>query len=214
MSFDMKWKNVFGSFVICAVLIIAGCLYLDIRLAQFVTEMVGFGFLSSARVSELPDFLFLTVCITTVGSWTGRIYLSRKPVESWNLSFLEYIGYAVPLAFILKQLLKDLFGKTNARFWLLHPDQFGFHWFHGGGDFSAFPSGHMTVFAVLLLGISRYFPKLRPTCSGLLLVLALALIITQYHFFSDIVAGLYLGLIVDSLTRQGLSFLHRSPNSG
>jgi len=210
----MKWKNVFGSFVICAVLIIAGCLYLDIRLAQFVTEMVGFGFLSSARVSELPDFLFLTVCITTVGSWTGRIYLSRKPVESWNLSFLEYIGYAVPLAFILKQLLKDLFGKTNARFWLLHPDQFGFHWFHGGGDFSAFPSGHMTVFAVLLLGISRYFPKLRPTCSGLLLVLALALIITQYHFFSDIVAGLYLGLIVDSLTRQGLSFLHRSPNSG
>ncbi len=210
----MEWKKLLGSFIIFAVLIVSGCLYLDIRLAEFVTELVGFGRLTSARVSDLPDLLLLMVCVVTVVSWTGRLVLSRKSVESFNLEFLEYIGCAVPLAFILKQVLKELFGRTNTRFWLLHPDQFGFHWFHGGGDFSAFPSGHMAVFAVLLMGVSRYFPRLTPVCSAFLFALALALVITQYHFFSDIVAGLYLGLIVDSLTRQGLSFLHPSPDTG
>lgn len=62
----------------------------------------------------------------------------------------------------------------------------------------------------LMLGVSRYFPRLRLVCAGLLFILALALIMTQYHFFSDIVAGVYLGLIVDLLTYRGLSLLHRS----
>jgi membrane-associated phospholipid phosphatase len=210
----MEWKKLFGSFVVFAALIVSGCLYLDIRLAEFVAEQVGFSRLTSARLSDLPDLLLLMVCVVTVASWTGWLYLSRKSVESRNLEFLEYIGCSVPLAFILKQVLKELFGRTNTRFWLLHPDQFGFHWFHGGGEFSAFPSGHMAVFAVLLMGVSRYFPRLRPVCSAFLFALAVALIITEYHFFSDIVAGLYLGLIVDSLTRQGLSFLRPSPDMG
>jgi membrane-associated phospholipid phosphatase len=161
----------------------------------------------------LPDLLFLLVCVITAASWIGRLYLSRKPIEGWNPSFLEFIGCAVPSAYILKTMLKELFGRPNIHLWLLHPDQFGFHWFHGGGDFSAFPSGHMAVFTVLMLGVGRYFPRLRPMCSGLLFVLALALIVTQYHFFSDIVAGLYLGLIVDSLVRQALPYFRRSPRT-
>jgi membrane-associated phospholipid phosphatase len=212
MSFDMRWKETFGGLAVCAALIIFGCLYLDIRLAEFVSQRVGSGFLLSERVSNLPDLLFLLVCVITVLSWTGRLYMLRNPAKRWILNFLEYIGCAVPLAFILKHLLKELFGRTNTRVWLLHPDQFGFHWFQGGGEFSAFPSGHMTVFTVLMLGVSRYFPRLRPMCAGLLFVLALALITTQYHFFSDIVAGVWLGLIVDLFTWRGLAFLHHSKN--
>lgn len=210
MDFDRRWKNILGGFAICAVLTVSGWLYLDIRLARFVSGEVGPAFLFSKSISNLPDLLFLLVSIVTLLSWTGRLYLSQKPVKWRNLDLLEYIGSAVPLAFILKQVLKDLFGRTNTRFWLLHPGQLGFHWFHGGGNFSGFPSGHMAVFTVLMLGISRYFPRFRLPCAALLLMLALALIITQYHFFSDIVAGFYLGVIVDLFTREGLSLLHRS----
>ncbi len=210
VGFTMRWKNIFGSFVVCTAFIIFGCLYLDIRLAEFVSEKVGSDFLLSQSVSNLPDLLFLLVCVITVVSWTGRLYLLRKPVKRSNSDLLEFTGIAVPLAFILKQILKDLFGRTNTRVWLLHPDQFGFHWLHGGGDFSAFPSGHMAVFTALMLGVGRYFPRLRPVCAGLLFILALALIMTQYHFFSDIVAGVCLGLIVDFFASRGLSLLHHS----
>jgi membrane-associated phospholipid phosphatase len=68
----------------------------------------------------------------------------------------------------------------------------------------------MAVFTVLMLGIGRYFPRLCPVCAGLLFVLALALIVTQYHFFSDIVAGAYLGVIVDLLTWRGLAYFRDS----
>ena len=206
----MGWEKTLGSFVVCAALIISGCQYLDIRLAEFVSEKVGYGFIFSESVSNLPDLLFLMVCVITVASWTGRLYEAGKSAQGWVLNFLEHIGLAVPFAFILKELLKGLFGRTNTRIWLLHPDLSGFHWFHGGGDFGGFPSGHMAVFTVLMLGIGRYFPRLRPVCAGLLFVLALALIVTQYHFFSDIVAGAYLGVIVDLLACRGLAYFRDS----
>ena len=210
MGFDMRWKNTFGGFVLFAALIISGCLYVDIRLAEFVSQKVGFGFLFSQRVSNLPDLLFLLVCVITVVSWTGRLCLAGKHAKGRMVNFQEHIGLTVPLAFVLKEILKELFGRTNTRVWLLHPDLFGFHWFHGGGDFAGFPSGHMAVFTVLLLGIGRYFPWLRPVCAGLLFVLALALLLTEYHFFSDIVAGACLGVIVDLLTWRGLAYFHGS----
>jgi len=207
----MRWKKVFGNFVLCTVLIMVGCLYFDVRLARFV-EKIGLGPLLWAQISNIPDILFWLVCVVTGASWTGRLYLSLKPFKKWISDLLEQIGCSVPLAFILKHLLKDLFGKTNTRYWLLHPEQFGFHWFHGGGDFSAFPSGHMAVFTALLLGVSRYFPRLRPVCSGLLFILALSLLLTQYHFFSDLVAGFYLGVITDFFVWRALCFWHCSSN--
>ena len=210
MSFEMRWKNIFGGFVAFAALIISGCLYLDIRLAEFVSEKVGFGFLFSEHISNLPDLLFLLVCIITFVSWTGRLWQAGKHAKGRMVNFQEHIGLTVPLAYVLKDLLKELFGRTNTRIWLLHPDRLGFHWFHGGGDFASFPSGHMAVFTVLMLGIGRYFPRLRPVCAGLLFVLALALLLTQYHFFSDIAAGACLGVIVDLLTWRGLAYFRDS----
>jgi membrane-associated phospholipid phosphatase len=204
----MNWKSILGGSLICAALIIFGYVYLDVRLAEFVLEKVGRGFVHSEPISNMPDLLFLLVCAVAVVSWSSRFLLSQKSFSGRSLKFLELIGWAVPLAFILKYPLKGLFGQTDARVWLLEPDRFGFHWFQGGGEFSGFPSGHMAVCTALMLGISRFFPRLRPVCGGLLLLLALALLVTQYHFFSDIVAGVLLGLLVDSLTCQGLSFLH------
>ncbi len=206
----MRWKNMLCSFVVCAALMICGFLYLDIRLAEFVSEKVGMSFLLSEGVSNLPSLLFTLMCAITVVSWTARLYLARKCPKSPILNFLELIGLAVPISYVLKDLLKDLFGRTNTRIWLLHPDQLSFHWFQGGGDFAAFPSGHMAVFTALMLGIGRYFHRLRPLCAGTLLILAVALIVTQYHFFSDIVAGAYLGAIVDLITWRGLAYFHAS----
>ncbi len=204
----MNWRNIFGGFGLCAALVVLGHLYLDIRLAEFVTAKVGPEFLFSGPVSGMPDLLFLLVCIVVAVSWLGRFCLALMSIKGRGPDCLELIGWAVPLAFILKSPLKDLFGETNARVWLLRPDLFGFHWFQGGGDFASFPSGHMAVVMALMLGIGRYFPRLRTPCAGSLLLLAAALIATQYHFFSDIVAGTYLGFLADSLTGFVLSCRH------
>jgi membrane-associated phospholipid phosphatase len=207
------WKIILGISSTCAALIILGYMCLDTRLANFVLEKADWRFLRSGALSDPPDLLFLFVCTVCIFCWSCRFYLSSKSSSGWALDFLELMGWTLPLAFALKHLLKWMFGQTKTRVWLLHPDQFGFHWFQGGGDLSGFPSGHMAVFTAFMLAIGRYLPGLRPICVGLLILLALTLILTQNHFFSDIVAGVYLGILTDAFTCRGLAFFHHREES-
>jgi membrane-associated phospholipid phosphatase len=207
MRLDRKSKQTVGIFAICIVVIVSGHLYLDIWLARFLRAVVGDDFLCSSPIAKMPDILFSMVCSLTCMSWAARLYLSTKENGVSTREFLEYVGSALPVAFLFKTISKDLFGRANARLWLTHPGPLGFHWFHGGGSLSGFPSGHMAVFTVLMIGIGRYFPRWRTFCPWLLLALALALMITQYHFLSDIAAGVLLGVTVDLLACRGLTFL-------
>jgi membrane-associated phospholipid phosphatase len=85
----------------------------------------------------------------------------------------------------------------NTKVWLTLRSSYGFHWFDGGGDYSGFPSGHMAVFTALVLPVVRCFPRLKFVCLVLLLLLGVALIVTGYHFLSDVIAGALLGYLVD-----------------
>lgn len=209
MRLDGKSKELVGVFAICTVLMVSGLFSFDTRLARFISEQIGAAFLFSKPVSSMPDLMLPLVCIITGTSWAALLYMKRKSVQGRLAGFFEYMGSALPLAYLLKTALKDIFGRTNTRFWLLHPHQLAFHWFQGGGNYSSFPSGHMVIFTVMMLGISRNFPRLRLVCAGALLALALALLITQYHFLSDIAAGISVGILADLLARAGLSMWHR-----
>ena len=209
MKFYGKSKQIAGVFAVCGILIVLGRLSLDTELAGFIKREIGLSFLRSKSIAGLPDILLCLVCAVTLFSWAAWFYLSLRPARRVDTEFFEYLGLALPLAFITKTVLKDVFGGTEARDWLLHPGQIQFHWFQGGGNFSGFPSGHMAVFTVLLLGIGRQFPRFRIHCLGLLIALALALMITEYHFLSDIAAGFSLGMMADVLVCRALPLLHR-----
>lgn len=114
--------------------------------------------------------------------------------------FFFLITYAVPASYIVKSVLKYIFGKTNTREWLLRAEPYGFHWFHGGEGYSGFPSGHMAVFTVLAAALWRFYPSYKPLYLLLTLILAFALITTNYHFLSDVIAGAYMGVIVEAIT--------------
>lgn len=196
--------NIFTScLVLCLVLF--GFHFLDTWLASLIAEMMGFDFLLSKHVSEMPDLLLVMVCTVTVFGWGCHLFLMRTKPSLTRPNFFLLIGCSVPWAFALKGIFKFVFGRTNTRVWLMSPQLYGPHWFQGGGDFSGFPSGHMAVFTTLMAAVSRYYPQYRFLCYGFLLLSGIALIVTEYHFFSDVVAGIYLGLIVDRVTYKVLS---------
>ena len=203
--FRSSWTYDVGAFGLVSCLVLFGHYFLDTRLSSLVAEIMGSDFLLSRHVSEMPDLLLLMVCIVTVFGWGCHLHIMRTRSSILKPDFFHVIGCSVPLAFALKGILKFIFGKTNTRLWLMAPRLYGMHWFNGGGNFSAFPSGHMAVFTALMVAISRYFPQYRFLCRGFLLLSAAALIATEYHFFSDVVAGVYLGLIVDRVTHKVLS---------
>ncbi len=71
---------------------------------------------------------------------------------------------------------------------------FGFFPFHCGLGWGSFPSGHTTVIMTTATILWLVRPELRMVWGALVAIVVLGLIGANYHFVSDIVGGLYLGL--------------------
>jgi membrane-associated phospholipid phosphatase len=211
----MNVKKVSISFLLVVLLVLCSYFFLDARTALFVKRI----WMSHSRLTVLsvhiPNFLFPLVCLITAISWTAYFYLTNKGIYDTHARFFQLVAITIPLTYFLKSTLKHTVGRIDTRFWLRHPGFIEFHWFHGGGNYSSFPSGHMAVFMALVIALWRFYPRYHSAYFGFLLVLALALIMTNYHFISDIIAGAYLGFLVNYFTHLGLtSFSKRRMTTG
>lgn len=152
----------------------------------------------SRNTSSIPDvLLILVILITVVSYFLFKFKTSHNQINKTTLTY-KMLAIAAPTSFIAKSILKYAFGRINTRAWLLAPQDYSFHFFNGGGVNSGFPSGHMLVVTALIASLWILHPRYRPIYLALLLLLALALIATNYHFVSDVIAGAYIGLLVGS----------------
>ncbi|HTP64253.1 MAG TPA: phosphatase PAP2 family protein [Geobacteraceae bacterium] len=154
--------------------------------------------------NDIPDTLLLIVCIITV--FASVCYMTRRKTGIFDNKTLLFrlIMYAVPVAYLVKTLLKYVFGRITTREWLIRPDLYGFHWFRGVGYYGGFPSGHMMVFTALAMILWRFYPMYRVAYASFLTVLGFSLVATDYHFLSDVIAGAYCGAIVEICTYEVL----------
>lgn len=205
----MNSKKIVVSLLLTIFLVTGSYFFLDQEIALFIQRVALSGRHYSFFSSDIPDTLLLMVCFITVLAWPLYIHDKYKGVYGIRRAFSLFLGISIPLSFCLKSVLKFVFGGINTRYWLADPVARQFHWFHGYENYGGFPSGHMAVFTVLLLGLRDYYPRHRTAYAGFLFALALALILTDYHFLSDVIAGAYLGYIVHYGTRYGLTFVHR-----
>jgi membrane-associated phospholipid phosphatase len=187
--------------------------FLDLRIAVGVMELIKSSVTLHAATAEMPDILFPLTCMISVSSWAYYLILRHRGITSTSRQFCQIIGISLPLSYLLKSLLKLLFGRINTRIWLANPASDHFHWFHGGTNYNGFPSGHMTFFAAFSAAVWIFYPRYRSISIGLMLVLAVALVITDYHFLSDVIAGTYLGLCTTYLTVMYIGNL-KPENSG
>ncbi len=192
------------SFILTAVITILSIWFYDKLLAMYISKLLFTNSTWSKYTADIPDILFLTVCITTALAYVIYRNRSRKGIYNKETKFFHLIMYAVPAAYAVKSLLKYVFGRTNTREWLLKPELNGFHWFQGGGEYAGFPSGHMAVFTALAASLWRFYPRYRVIYAIFMLTLAVALIATNYHFLSDVIAGAYLGAVIEICTNKVL----------
>lgn len=174
----------------------AGYFFADHALALFIKRAVLSERKTSLLAADIPDVLLPLVVIVTGLAWALYIFDRRSGALGKRASCALLVGTTLPLAFALKDALKFAFGRINTRAWLLHPDWPEFRCFSGAEHYHGFPSGHMAVFTVLFVAVGAYYPRVRTAAPVLLTLLALALLVTDYHFLSDILAGAYLALII------------------
>jgi membrane-associated phospholipid phosphatase len=170
--------------------------YVDLPLADWVAETLWRHALLKSFKSDLPDLLLMTVVVMTGLSWAAYFYLTRRGVRDKRTHFFALTGTVLPLSFLAKTILKFGFGRMETRKWLSDPTLYGFHWFNGGEGFNGFPSGHMLVFTPLFVALWHFYPRFRFFYAVALSGLGIALITTNYHFLSDVIAGAYIGAVV------------------
>ncbi len=191
-------KNISFSLGIKVTLIVSLITVICIKYLDAGIALRVFHFLRSVhtlnKVTEsIPDFLPHFVGISTIFMWAMYFYRLQKKKFDVETQFLKLAATVLPAAYLIKTLLKFVFGRTFPRDWLIHNHQLTFHWFSFWS--SSFPSGHMVVFAAFGTAILIYYPRYRSIVLIFLILLGAALIGTNYHFLSDVIAGAYIGII-------------------
>jgi membrane-associated phospholipid phosphatase len=109
---------------------------------------------------------------------------------------------AVVIGSFLKDILKNLFGRYWASTFtcnnpsLLNNHVYGFNWLKSGGAYQSFPSGHTTFIVAFATSMWFLFPKLRWLWALLACLVMVGQIGMYYHFVSDVLGGIMLGMPV------------------
>ena len=189
-------KNPVGLLLLAALLTVLSYFYLDADLSLFIHRQIRRSVLWTRVASGVPDLLLHLVVVVTVLSWTGYFLRKRRGVHDRHARFLRACGTVVPMAFVAKYVLQYVFGRPQPHLWVFHHVSPRFQWLRGDAGYGCFPSGHMTVITALMLTLSNFYPHYRRVFLVLLFMLALALVATNYHYLSDVIAGAGLGAVV------------------
>lgn len=180
-----------------ALMVFASIRWWDVPLAEAIRALPFNRVTSHHHLLHVPDLLLPLVLVVTALAWTGYVLHRWLALTARHRDWLAAVGVVTPLSYLAKTFFKWLFGRVETRLWLTQGYSLQFHWLHGSGVFNGFPSGHMLVLGALAAVFCRRYTRARIPAVCVLTLLAAALILLEYHFLSDVIAGTYLGLLLE-----------------
>jgi membrane-associated phospholipid phosphatase len=155
-------------------------------------------------IYTIPNMLPEIVVIGTVSFIFSYFISSRTNEWDTHNKFFKLAAVSLPTAYLVKIILQYAFGRTNIRMWLLAGIPIEFRWLDPQAS-GGFPSGHSIVFTSIITAAWLSYPKYRTLAVAALSILAFLLVLTSYHFVSDIIAGIFCGIIITTNIHYYLS---------
>jgi hypothetical protein len=194
-----KW---IASFLLTAILVVVCYLWVDRPVAQLAHETSRLVLLGPLprRIPVLGAPLAGAALLVLA----VRAVMGRPLTRPYMVLLLCTVSFFVAEG--LKTYLKNAFGRTWPESWMgpnisfIRDGAYGFNPFHGGPAYTDFPSGHMMVVCAVVSVLWFCYQKFRPLYVLCALVTAALLVVTNFHFVSDIISGTFLGVSIGWIT--------------
>jgi membrane-associated phospholipid phosphatase len=151
----------------------------------------------TTRAIELLSIVLILTLVVLFAA--GFCLMAGRSIPAWaDIPLLmSWSGvWALSSAIVLKRLI----GRSVAYPTYVLQHVYAFHPLQGVPDFDAFPSGTTSVSAALLAVLWIRVPRLRAVWVGVLGLIAVALVITNSHWVSDVIGGACLGASIGWMT--------------
>jgi membrane-associated phospholipid phosphatase len=150
----------------------------------------------TTRALDLLPSLLLPVLLGLAAA--GVLALRGRPMPAWTrLPML--CAWSVAWGLSAGVVLKRVFGRSQTDLYFPR-GVYEFRLLHGSYGYEAFPSGTTTVACALLAVLWIRRPRLRGACALLIGVVSVALVLTNSHWVSDVIAGCLLGAAIGAMT--------------
>lgn len=204
MGRSLAIKTIFA--LVAGAVLVAVCYYvIDRRVTWFIHDHIAFSQSFLEWPPRLSNWLKNTAAVVIV------IVLLRC---IWNpggrgQTLLMAISADLIAATVLKQVLKWGFGRYWPTTWkphlpsLVKTGDYGFHPFQQGLAYESFPSGHAMVVCSLMTLLWIASPRWRWVYGFVYGSVCVTLVLMNYHFVGDVIAGAVLGSIVGVYVARG-----------
>lgn len=215
------WRNrlgallpILGAAAMCAISVGVSVALIDRPVATWVHDHLGYQWHSWFAVNfhghllRLGPFSLMAGPSEALRPLSALVFvvLAIGASAGWRPRIRGRIALALCLSvfasLMISGIAKEAFGRTWPESWLggnpswIRDGVYGFFPFHGGDGWSSFPSGHTSVVATPATILWLVWPELRVAGAAIVAVVVVGLIGGNYHFVSDIVGGLFLGVAV------------------
>lgn len=174
----------------------------------FVDRPVAF-YVHDHGLAQYRVFKWLTFPPPWVQAWStlGLTLLILR--RAWGpFSKCEKALFVALISLIVADQFRTSLGDVFGRYWpetwfnnnpsLIGTGTYGFHPFQHGDDIGSFPSGHSARIVGFAWVWWLAMPRLRPLLAFVCLPMLASLVLMNYHFVGDVVAGSVLGGVIAS----------------
>lgn len=212
-----KFKSFVIKNIVFICFIIVAIFYLDKiivhwieNLPDFETFFFSYDYKSLlCKISDIP-FVIFGISPILIFISIAHFYFHKNVKKIFLVIFLS--GISIELGNSVKTICKYLFSRNNVDHYLKTNDD-SFLWLHDVHSISAFPSGHTIAIVSFLTIFWICYPRFKIFYSIFLLATLSVLMLLKFHFFSDILVGIYIGFSVSYILLSLFKFFAKKQYS-
>lgn len=175
--------------LIAAIAIIIGIVYVDVPLAQYFENVSS----QARQAAKMASALLIAEYNLYI--WSLLFFFCRFVIKNprWGNRMILVL-VSIPLAGVVCGVIKLILGRSRPE--LLFSEHVYAFTFHGWSYlYTSFPSNHATTAGAICGAFSAFYPRWSIPLMLLGLVIGLSRVVLNAHFFTDVIAGLTIGLI-------------------